>query len=147
MYLLYEEIKHFFIHYMIETMKPLLKIFPIYLYTMSHHIVRSSNGNIFHVIGPLWGESTNGFPSQRASNAKRLCFILSAPEQMVEQWFEMPLCSLWRHCNEMWKWFCFPLFHHGYIRAIGTFMQIIYPYPAGLLRWHYMITTLPIKKP
>ena len=46
----------------------------------------SSNGNIFPVTGPLWGEST----SQRwilltkASNVELWCFLWSVPEQTVE---------------------------------------------------------------
>ena len=51
-------------------------------------MMTSSNGNIFHVTGPLWGESTGVW-----------CFLWFATEQTVEQWFEMPWCSLWRHCN------------------------------------------------
>ena len=74
----------------------------------------SSNGNIFHVTGLLYGELTGHrwIPCTKASNAKLWCFLLSAPEQSVEQtivrlviwdapvWFETPfflfsLISAW----------------------------------------------------
>ena len=68
----------------------------------------SSNGNIFHITGPLWGESTGHkwIPLTKASDFKLWCFLWSAPKQMVEQmrqsrcqWFEGPSCSLWSDCN------------------------------------------------
>ena len=46
-----------------------------------------SNGKIFIVTGPLWVES-NGhqcIPLTKASDVEILCFLLSGPEQMVEQ--------------------------------------------------------------
>ena len=79
-------------------------------------MMTSSIGNIFHVTGPLCGESTGDrwIPLTKASDAKLSCFICSAPEQTVEQskqprrrWFKTPLRSLWRHCNEN----IFPWFH------------------------------------
>ena len=67
----------------------------------------SSNGNIFRVTGPLWGESTGDrwIPPTKASDAELWCFPLSAPEQTAEQtiktrWFETPSYPLWRHCND-----------------------------------------------
>ena len=47
-------------------------------------MMTSSAGNIFRVTGPLCGEFTGEFPAQRASDAEVWCFLLSAPEQMVE---------------------------------------------------------------
>ena len=57
------------------------------------------------------GESTGQWwiPLTKASDAEFfLCFICSAPEQMVEQTFQTPVISdaiafvmWWRHCNEM----------------------------------------------
>ena len=32
-------------------------------------MMASSNGNGYRITGPLWGESTGGFPSERAINA------------------------------------------------------------------------------
>ena len=48
---------------------------------------------------------TTGFPLQRPVTQSFECFLWSLPEQMAEQttkrwWFEMPLYSLWRHCND-----------------------------------------------
>ena len=65
-------------------------------------MMTSSNGNIFRVIGPLWGEST--CPLTKASDAELWCFLWFGPEQTVEQTIEtpeieMPSRSLWSHCN------------------------------------------------
>ena len=50
-------------------------------------LLTSSNGNIFRVTGPLWGESTGHrwIPLKQASDADLWCFLSSEPEQMVEQ--------------------------------------------------------------
>ena len=55
-------------------------------------MMMSSNGNILHVTGPLWGESTGDqwIPLIKASDAELWYFLWSAPEQMVEQTIEMP---------------------------------------------------------
>ena len=60
-----------------------------------------SNGNIFHITGPLWGESTRHqwIPSRKASDAELWCFLWSVPHQSRRQWLEMPWASLWHHCN------------------------------------------------
>ena len=51
----------------------------------------SSNGNIFRVTGPLWGESTGHrwIPLTKASNAERWCFLWCAPQQTAEQTVDM----------------------------------------------------------
>ena len=53
----------------------------------------SSNGNIFRVTGPLWGESTGDWwiPLTKASDMELRCFLWSAPEQIVQQMLEMPV--------------------------------------------------------
>ena len=54
-------------------------------------MVTSSNGNIFHVTGPLWGESTGHrwIPLTKAGDAELWCFLWSAPpEQTVQQAIE-----------------------------------------------------------
>ena len=50
----------------------------------------SSNRNIFRVTGPLWGESTDHrwIPLTKARDAELWFFLLSAPEQTVEQTIE-----------------------------------------------------------
>ena len=71
-------------------------------------LITSSNGNIFHVIGPLWGESTGDqFPSQRpVAWSFNVFFDLRQNKQLSKEsrcrWFEMPSHLLWRHCND---WF------------------------------------------
>ena len=48
-------------------------------------MMTSSNGNIFHVTGPLCGEFTGHrrIPLTKASDAELWCFLWSAPEQTV----------------------------------------------------------------
>ena len=59
----------------------------------SGDMMMSSNGNIFHVTGPLWGESTGHrwIPLTKASDAELWCFLWSVPEQTVEQTIETPV--------------------------------------------------------
>ena len=72
----------------------------------------SSNGNIFHATGPLWGESTGQFPSQRpVMPSFDVFFDLHLNKRLSKQWrcqwFETPLFSLWCHCNgKVWPKFC-----------------------------------------
>ena len=71
----------------------------------SHPMMTSSNGNIFRVTGPLWGESTGHrwIPLTNASDAELWCF-LQLNKRLSKQarcwWFETPWVSSWRHCNE-----------------------------------------------
>ena len=69
-------------------------------------IMTSSNGNIFHVTGPLCGEFTGHwwFPNSKASDVELWCFFdlrLNKPlsKQSRDWWFETQLGSLWRHYN------------------------------------------------
>ena len=50
-------------------------------------MMMSSNGNIFHITGPLWGESTSHcwILLTKASDAELWCFVWSAREQTVQQ--------------------------------------------------------------
>ena len=54
---------------------------------------RHSNGNIFRVTGPLWGESTGHrwIPLTKASDAGLWCFLWSAPKQTLEQTTKTPI--------------------------------------------------------
>ena len=66
----------------------------------------SSNGNIFHVIGPLWGESTGHrwIPLTKASDVELWYFLWSVPEQMAVWTFliwDAIAHSLWHHCDEL----------------------------------------------
>ena len=70
-------------------------------------MVTSSNGNIFRVTGPLWGEPSpfhRWIPSQRPVTRSfgvlcdlRLNNRLSKQHRRL--WFKTPSRSLWRHCN------------------------------------------------
>ena len=69
-------------------------------------MITSSNGNIFRVTGPFWGQSTGhrGFPSQRPVARSFDVFIaLRLNKRLSKQsrwrWFETPSHSLWRHCD------------------------------------------------
>ena len=56
------------------------------LVTIFSVMMTSSNGNIFHVTGPLWGEFTGDrwIPLTKVSDAELWCFRWSAPQQTVE---------------------------------------------------------------
>ena len=61
-------------------------------------MMTSSNGNIFRVTGPLWGESTGHrwIIFTKASDMELWCFLWSAPEQTVPQTIDTG--DLGRHC-------------------------------------------------
>ena len=63
-------------------------------------MMTSSNGNIFHVTGPLCGE----FPAQRpVTRSFGIFFDQRLNKRLSKQsrrwWFGTPSFSLWRHCN------------------------------------------------
>ena len=69
-------------------------------------MMMSSNGNIFCVTSPLWGQSTSHrwIPLTKASDAQLWCFLWSVPEQTIDQTIKMPV--IWDaialnmiHCN------------------------------------------------
>ena len=73
-------------------------------------MVTSSNGNIFHVAGLLWGESIGHrwIPLTKANDAELWYFLWSMPEQTAEQMIETPviwdaitliMTSLWTLLN------------------------------------------------
>ena len=70
-------------------------------------MMTSSNGNIFHVTGPLCGEITGHrwILLTKPSNPELWCFSLifawtnGVSKQSRRRWFETPSCPLWRHCN------------------------------------------------
>ena len=90
-----------------------------------HIMMTSSNGNIFHVTGPLCGEFTSPseFPAQRpVKRGFDVFFDLRLNKRLSKQpwgwWFEMPSWSLWRHCNDqgmetMVPVLWYTLQHHG----------------------------------
>ena len=72
----------------------------------SRIMMTSSNGNILRVTGHLCGEFTGErrIPLTKASDADVWYFLWSAPnkglsKQSRRRWFEIPPCTLWRHCN------------------------------------------------
>ena len=73
---------------------------------LQHSMMTSSNGNIFHVTGPLCGNSpvTGEFPVQRpVTRSFDIFFDLYMNKRLSKQswgwWFETPSHPLWRHCN------------------------------------------------
>ena len=68
--------------------------------------ITHDNGNIFRIIGPLWGEFIGHLwiPLTKASNAELWSYFWAAPEQVFEQTIETPSRSLWRHCNTTTIW-------------------------------------------
>ena len=72
----------------------------------SYRTMTSSNGNIFRVTDPLWGEFTGPgeFPTQRpVTRSFDVFFDLRLNKRLSKQpwgwWFETPSWSLWRQCN------------------------------------------------
>ena len=75
------------------------------------HMMTLSNGNIFHVTGPLCGEFTSSgeFPTQRPMLRNfDVFFDLRLNKRLSKQpwgwWFETPSWSLWRRCNDQ-EWY------------------------------------------
>ena len=60
------------------------------------NMMTSSNGNIFRVTGPLWGEFTGDrwIPLTKASDAELWCFIWSAPEPVIWDAIALIMTSL-----------------------------------------------------
>ena len=75
------------------------------------------NGKIFRITSSLWGNPlvTSGFPSWRpVTRIFDVFFDLHLNKQLSKhsrcRWFEILLCSLWHHRNEMCTHFCYALF-------------------------------------
>ena len=70
------------------------------------YMMTSANGNIFRVTGHLCGEFTSEFPAQKpVMQSFDVFFDLRLTKRLSKQWwgwsFAMPLCPLWRHCNDL----------------------------------------------
>ena len=65
-------------------------------------MMTSSNGNTFHVTGPLWGESS--LHKRPVTRSFDIFFDLRLNKRLSKQsrcrWFETSPRSLWRQCNE-----------------------------------------------
>ena len=70
-----------------ELIKPSWNVFLVYV------MMTASNGNIFCVTGPLWGDFTSHrwIPLTKAYDAELWCFFSSASEQTVEYTIETPV--------------------------------------------------------
>ena len=68
-------------------------------------MMTSSNGNIFHVTGPLCGEFTGRLWIPRTKASFDVFFDLRLNKRLSKQswgwWFETPSYSSWRHCNAL----------------------------------------------
>ena len=78
----------------------------LYSSSLTHSMMKSSNGNIFRVTGPLCGEVTGPgeIPTQRPMTRSFDVFVdLHLNKRLSKQpwgwWFETPSWSLWRHYN------------------------------------------------
>ena len=97
-----------------------------------YDMMASSNGNIFRVTGPLWGEFTGEFPSQRPVTRSYDVFFYQRPNKWLSKpsrrrWFETPSCSLWHHCNERSL-----ILGHGQARSTHSFLW-------DVIQHHYLI--------
>ena len=71
---------------------------------MDFCMMKSSNGNIFRLTGPLCGEFPGEFPTQRlVTRSFDVSFGLPLNKRLSKQsrgwWFETLSCPFWRHCN------------------------------------------------
>ena len=89
-----------------ETKRPCLSLV-FYSLSCLLDMMTSSNGNIFHVTGPLCREFTGHrwIPLKKASDAELYClFGLRLNKRLGKQswglWYETPLRSSWRHRND-----------------------------------------------
>ena len=85
-------------------------------YDVLIHIMTSSNGHIFCVTDPLWGESSGlrWIPRTKDSIADLWFFLdlrLNKPlsKQSRRRRFATQSRSLWRHCNALWKRWAIPV--------------------------------------
>ena len=68
-------------------------------------MIKSSNGNILHLTGPLWWKSAGHrwIPLTKTSDAELFFFDLRLNKRLSKQsrrrWFETPSHSLWLYCN------------------------------------------------
>ena len=96
-------------------------------------LMTSSNGNIFRVTGPSWGDSpvTGEFHAQRsATRSFDVFFDLSLNKWLRKRprcrWLETPSCSSWRHYSE-WQ-FC----HHWWYRRLPYWQPRVAPMTTNL---------------
>ena len=73
---------------------------------LQFYMMTSTNGNIFRITGPSYGEFTGDWwiPPTKPSDADLWCFfwictLQTLNKQSRRRWFETPSRSLWRHCN------------------------------------------------
>ena len=110
------------------------------------HMMTLSNGNIFRVTGPLWGEFTGDWwiPLTKAIDAVLWCFFhlrlnkqLSKPSR--RWWIETPSRSLRRHCNDHLPVLIALLI---YQKGLELAMELILIKNRQV--WHKITVTLPI---
>ena len=70
-------------------------------------MINSSNGNIFRITGPLWGEFTSHQwipPKRSAMRSFDVFFDVCLNKRLTKpsrrRWFKTPSGSLWHHCND-----------------------------------------------
>ena len=93
-------------------------------------MITSSNGNIFRITGPLYGEFTGHrwIPVTKASDAELWCLLLRLNNGLSKQsrcwWFKTPSCSLWHYCNDRIKELCTSMFHTCTIDSLLDLRQV-----------------------
>ena len=104
-------------------------------------MMTSSNGNIFRVTWPLWGESISHrwIPLTKASDAELWCFLWSAHEQTVEFLFWMVYCGIWNKCMMGFVRLAYCTFHIGRTRShrhkANKWFELISPCAAYMPQW------------
>ena len=114
--------------------------FPLSYEFHDNCMMTSSNGNIFHVTGPVPGE----FPAQRpVTRSYDVFFDLRLNERLSKQswcwWFETPSHPLWRRCEVIVAMFKDRLSGHGLpLDTIHIGKYTVYQCGAGF--WSYLIS-------
>ena len=103
---------------------------------IARFMMTSSNGAIFCITGPLWGEFTGEFPHQGQWRGALMFYLNKhSSKQSRRRWFETPSRSLLHHCNEVTHvLYEFP--------SLSVFSNYLF------IRWrHSNWTTIPSKIP
>ena len=102
-------------------------------------MMTSSSGSIFRVTGLLWGNSpvTGEFPAQRpVTRSFDIFFDLRLSKRLDKQskrrWFETPSPSLWRHRNDISRYFLLHQHQLCFLSAPGYLNSVTNQRPCGL---------------
>ena len=101
-----------------------------FMFDIALNILTSSNGNIFGVTGPLWGEFTGHHAQRPVTQSFDVFFDLHLNKLLSKPWrrwwIETSLRPLWRHCNDFNV--CL-LMYPRYATLDGSYKRMILRFP------------------